>query len=455
MRGGASWPWLCVLAACGSKTGLAVGEYELSVGARDGGAPEDATIDATEPGDASADSGMGADAGHEADGGDGATGVDGSDAADDAGITCPHPVARGPLRQLAFSSATHFPTKSNAYSLTMGDFNGDCIPDLVLPFGDLVHASVLLGRGDGTFAPALDGANGSSTTYPINVAAGDFNRDGKLDVAITGAWFSVSSKGPAILLGNGDGIFQPGSVLDVNLASALAVGDLNHDSLLDIVLSGGGVLLGNGDGTFRVVAPGAGAIAGSPAGLSLADFNHDGVLDLAATSTAVAQVSLGNGDGTFQKPVVVTKGPQINSVASGDLNEDGQRDLVVSSEPDVVVGESGSILVFFGNGDGTFSAGPTFAAGPSPQSLILADLNLDGHLDIVDGAEPTGGARVTLGNGDGTFGTPIALPMSGYSRFDHMAVGDFNRDGKLDIAAAISGPPTGSSGASVLLNASQ
>jgi hypothetical protein len=347
----------------------------------------------------------------------------------------------------------HFASKTYAYSLAMGDFNGDCIPDLILPFGDFVHVGVLLGRGDGTFAPALDGANSASTTYPIDIACGDFNRDGNLDVVITGAWFSVSMKGPAILLGNGDGTFQPARILNANLSSAVVVGDVNHDSLLDIVLAGGGVLLGNGDGTFTSVTQAAGALAGSPVGLSLADFNHDGVLDVASTTSQVAQVSLGSGDGTFQKPVVVTRGPQLNSVASGDLDEDGKLDLVVSSEPDVVVGENGSILVFFGSGDGTFTAGPTLAAGPSPQSLILADLDLDGHLDIVDGAEPTDGVRVTLGNGDGTFRAPAAVPMSGYSRFDRLVVGDLNRDGKLDIAAAIS--TSGADGASVLLNVSQ
>jgi hypothetical protein len=456
MRGGACWPWFLALAACGSRTGLAIiGEQPL-VGAPDGASGNDATVDAGEGDDASTEAGDdGANDAEEvdaADGADGPDGADGADAPDDAG-TCPRPVARGPLRQLSFSSATHFASRSYAFSLAMGDFNGDCIPDLILPFGDFVHVAVLLGRGDGTFAPALEGASSASTTYPIDIASGDFNRDGKLDVVITGAWFSPTMKGPSILLGNGDGTFQPARVLDANLSSAVAVGDLNHDSVLDIVLAGGGVMLGNGDATFTVVSPPVSPLAGSPAGLSLGDFNHDGVLDLASTTTEVAEVSLGNGDGTFGKPVVLTKGPQLNSIASGDLNEDGRLDIVVSSEPDVVIGENGSILVFFGNGDGTFVTGPTLAGGPSPMSLILADLDLDGHLDIVDGAEPTAGVRVNPGNGDGTFRAAIALPMNNYSRFDRIVVGDLNRDGKLDIAAAIS--TLGTYGASVLLNVSQ
>jgi hypothetical protein len=452
MRRGACWPWFLALAACGSRTDLAVVGDHLLVGAPEGGPTgDDAAVDASEGDDAGAEAGTGDDGG--ADGADGADSADSADAPDDAGTTCPRPVARGPLRQLAFSSATHFASKTYAFSLAMGDFNDDCIPDLILPFGDFTHVGVLLGRGDGTFAPALDGANSPATTYPIDIACGDFNRDGHLDVVITGAWFSGSMMGPSLLLGNGDGTFQPARVLDTSLSSAVILADLNHDSILDIVLAGGGVLLGNGDATFTVVTPATGSVAGDPVGLSLGDFNHDGSLDLASTTTQLAQVSLGNGDGTFQKPVVITKGPQLNSIASGDLNEDGRLDLVVSSEPDLVVGENGSILVFFGNGDGTFATGPTLAGGPSPKSLILADLDLDGHLDIVDGAEPTAGVRVTPGNGNGTFRGPTALPVSNYSRFDRIVVGDLNRDGKLDVAAAVS--TFGTYGASVLLNVSQ
>jgi hypothetical protein len=344
-------------------------------------------------------------------------------------------------------------------SMAVGDFNGDGKPDLaILGSNGGPVVSVLLGNGDGTFQAPIE--------FPgpgYRSIVGDFNGDGKLDLAVADG----NSGTVSVLLGNGDGTFQaaPSYPAGVDPIS-IAVGDFNRDGKLDLVVANKGtiannftdssvlVLLGNGDGTFQAAAEYGPVV--NPYSVAVGDFNGDGNLDLAVADAgdplgggagAGVSVLLGNGDGTFQSAVTYDAGVRCFLVGVGDFNGDGKPDLAVLGPPD---------RVLLGNGDGTFQNAIPFPPGyytyTSP--LAMGDFNGDGKLDlVVADSNARGSVDVLLGNGDGTFQTPVnyGWGMDVTSGFAHVAVGDFNRDGKPDLFVGIS-LTGGGSVATVLLN---
>jgi hypothetical protein len=328
-----------------------------------------------------------------------------------------------PTASLSFATGA-YATGNLPFSVAVGDFNGDGKLDLAVADNG-GGVSVLLGNGDGTFQPAVSYAAGS---IPWSVAVGDFNGDGKLDLAVANA----GSDNVSVLLGNGDGTFQPA----VNYAAgvspnSVAVGDFNGDGKLDLALAdnGGGVsvLLGNGDGTFQ---PAVSYAAGTfPYSVAVGDFNGDGKLDLAvADNGGGVSVLLGNGDGTFQPAVSYAAGSIPWSAAVGDFNGDGKLDLAVANWG------SNNVSVLLGNGDGTFQPAVNYAAGVSPHSVAVGDFNGDGKLDLAVANMDSNNVSVLLGNGDGTFQPAVNFATGPFPV--SVAVGDFNGDGRLDLAVA-------------------
>ena len=193
------------------------------------------------------------------------------------------------------------------------------------------NGSVLGGNGDGTFTLLNEGMN--TGIGPLSIAAGDFNGDGFLDLAVVNGLDNAIS----ILPGNGDGSFTwiPGPTPG-NRPSALVASDLNGDGRIDLAVanladSSVSIFLGNGDGTFTLqstVATGTG-----PNSLTLGDFNGDGKVDLASANSTANTVSVlvGNGDGTFQNHLDSTTGSTPNSVVAGDFDRDGKLDLAVTN----------------------------------------------------------------------------------------------------------------------------
>jgi len=337
-----------------------------------------------------------------------------------------------PTSSVALSTVA-VPAGRGSFSVAVGDFNSDGKLDLVVANSGSNNVSVFLGKGDGTFKAAVNYGAGSG---PSSVAVGDFNGDGKLDVAVTN---NANNHGNvSILMGNGDGTFRAGMNFATGRnSSSVAIGDFNGDGNLDLVVANSAsnnisVLLGKGDGTFKAaVNYGAGS---NPSSVAVGDFNGDGKLDVAVSSfTNGVNVLMGKGDGTFKAPVsYAADGP--TSVAVGDLNGDGKLDLVVSN---IVTNQGFSnVGVLLGKGDGTFRPEVDYGAGSNPYTVAVGDFNGDGKPDLIvanagygDGLQSV---SLLLGNGDGTFQSMVEY--DGGSSPASLAVGDFNGDGRLDVA---------------------
>lgn len=319
-----------------------------------------------------------------------------------------------PIRTLSFSRTGYY-LGGGPMFLATADFRRVGKLDLVV--ADHNGAVwVLLGNGDGTFH--------SPTSYPAVACAqgltvGDFNRDGKLDLAVLGC-------GMAVLLGNGDGTFQPPIFYPTDASTQVVTADFRGNGKLDLAASGSGVsiLLGNGDGTFQpAVDYGTGDFT---TGVAVGDFNGDGKLDVAVSnySTGNMAVLVGNGDGTFRSPVFYpTDGCTRTSLMTADLNGDGKLDLAPGST------DCGTVAFLFGNGDGTFRRAVEYV-DVGAGLISVGDFNADGKVDFAAlTLQPT--IDIALGNGNGTFQPPLSFVASGHP-WDVLPA-DFNGDGRLDF----------------------
>ena len=348
------------------------------------------------------------------------------------------------------------------------DGAGSIAPTGTVSFLDTSSGNALLGTATlsaGTAGLIFVNTPTTATGYrPSAVAVGDLNGDGVPDLAVVnecGSDPNCGAESPGtvtILLGNGDGTFNATSVSPtVGLdPTAIAVGDFNGDGKQDLaVATAGGVwiLLGKGDGTFNTGEATSSAGSQSPA-IVVGDFNGDGIPDLAALAPGdTVAILLGNGDGTFTQTVASpVTGSNPKSIAVGDFNGDGYPDLAVvnecGSDPNCGAHSPGTVTILLSNGDGTFTAKtPSPEAGYYPSAIAAADFNGDGFLDlaVVPGCCGDYGTKPTLamlmGNGDGTFTlSPTSTYLPGpdpgydYGSYPFMGIGDFNADGFPGLA---------------------
>ncbi|HEU0116880.1 MAG TPA: VCBS repeat-containing protein, partial [Thermomicrobiales bacterium] len=324
-------------------------------------------------------------------------------------------------------------------ALAVGDFNRDGKLDLVTANAGSDNVSVFLGNGTGSFA--LTGESPfAAGTAPNGVATADFDRDGILDLAVAN---SGSDNNVSIFLGNGNGTFDPASTPTVTAGTtpaAVTIGDFNADGKLDLAVANNGsdnvsVLLGNGDGTFQS-AMNSGVGTG-PIALAVGDFDRDGVPDLAVVNSGGGvSILLGVGNGNFTQPVgsPFGVGTTPSAVAIGDFDSDGIPDLAVANSG------SSNVSVLLGNGNGTFAAAVNFAVDSSPSSVAAADWDGDGKPDLAVGNAGGDNVSILFGDGAGGFSSALAnafgSPFAVGSTPTALIAGDFNRDGKLDLAAA-------------------
>ncbi len=361
-----------------------------------------------------------------------------------ASVTAVNPAPGGGTSNVVFSpitistssvgfSSINVATGAAPETVATGDFNGDGKLDVVVANNNSDSVSILLGNGDGTFQPHVDYPVGSA---PSTVLVGDFNGDGILDLAVR----NQSSSTVSILLGNGDGTFQAAhNSATGNGDSRMVAADFNRDGKLDLATTNDGdgtvsILLGNGDGTFQ---PHVDYAAGrSPIPLAVGDLSGDGKLDLVVGSALgdTFSVLMGNGDGTFQGYITYPTISDPESVVLADFNGDGILDLAVFSETSGTPG----LEILLGNGDGTFRSLVDYPTGCGSNlndcTAATADLNGDGKLDLVVRNSPANTVQVLLGNGDGTFQNPLSFATG--SNPEQVVVGDFNGDGRLDLVVA-------------------
>jgi uncharacterized protein (TIGR03437 family) len=375
-------------------------------------------------------------------------------------------------------SENSYPLPSTSETgLVAWDFNGDGHLDLAVlqdPIGSAANGTValLLGNGDGTFGAATTIATGVPSG---SLALADFNGDGKPDLFVYGGLQSV------VLLSQGNGSFSAPVLSGIGpggVASAVAV-DLNGDGKVDVMLTTGDdvyVYTGNGNGTFNApIQSPTGGLPGAFIYLGYADFNGDGKIDylIANGVDSALYLAFGNGDGTFKAPQVYAAPANVGPVGIIPL-EDGNTAMVMGDsfsdslefffaspagqiglpsvqtlavaegeyqpavltadlngdkKPDLVVTVATGVLVELGNGDGTFASPVAYATNGIPVATAIVDLNGDGKPDLVT-TNPTG-ANVFLNNGDGTFRAGAGLTGNPWTR---LAVADFNGDGKPDVA---------------------
>jgi hypothetical protein len=322
------------------------------------------------------------------------------------------------------STAPHYAAGGFTAFVATGDMNRDGVIDLLTAAQVGGTVSVLLNRGDGTFAPRVAFATGGSS--PTALVVRDLDGDGILDVAVT----NQGTRDVSVLLGEGDGTLRLAgrhSVSEAGNASAFGItaGQFNGDAHLDLAIGGNAgvrLLLGAGDGTFVL---GALVPASGVNDVASGDFDGDGRLDVATAN----QVFLGNGDGTFGSGTYLSVSDAATFVAVADFNGDSRLDVART-----IAGVAGRVTIHLGNGDGTFAQSGTYGVGRAPFFGAAGDLNGDGRADLAVASQYDSSVRVLVSNTDGSF-----LPVVNYGYFafaQAVAMAPLDDDGRLDVAVA-------------------
>ena len=347
--------------------------------------------------------------------------------------------------QIDFDPAVNYVVGQNPSGVAVADFNGDLRPDMAVSSDAPDKVSILSNNGAGGFGAPVAVALGGGTA-PHGVAAGDFDGDEDLDLAVV-----LKNDDSVQLLINTSGSFAAGALSVVNglLPRDVVVGDLDQNGLPDVVTSNRdsndvSVLLNNAG----VLAGGVTYAAGQdPRGLALGHFNSDTFLDLAVSAHDSRQVSvlLNDGDGTFGAPIALSLGPDLRpeGVVAADLDRDGDMDIAASSSGDTL----NRATVFLRTGAGVFAAPSSYpVAGLNPDGIVAGDFDVDGLTDLATADQDSAQVSVLRNLGAAVFAAPVGLPVG--TTPGPLRASDLNGNGARDVVSA----NRDSSNVSVLIN---
>jgi FG-GAP-like repeat len=319
-------------------------------------------------------------------------------------------------------------------SIAVGDFNNDTWLDIVVANSETHNIELNLGHSDGTFKREMTHSTGAGS-YPYSVAVGDINNDQRLDIVV--AHFGMNSIGILFGLGNGSFITPPAIFTHSSRPIWINLADLNNDQQTDIAIADYGtqsvsILYGFGNGTFTEPIKHSTGDDSLPSAVIGGDFNNDNQTDLvvANTGTNSLGIFLRNKDGIFLEQIFYSTGrdSRPRSIAVGDFNGDTLLDIAVANYGAKNIG------VLLGRGNGTFANQTTYSIDPAnPYVISAVDFNNDKRIDLIISNEGTNNIGFLLGNGDGTFKIP-QMYFTGSSSSIAMATGDFNNDHQPDIS---------------------
>ncbi|CAF4955886.1 unnamed protein product, partial [Rotaria sp. Silwood1] len=337
---------------------------------------------------------------------------------------------------------------SHPYSIAVADFNNDLQLDIVVvnqdDLMDMAVANMRTSNVGILFGSVKVTGMGEAISFtgsapcPQSIAVGDLNNDSQLDVVV-GNYGMDNIK---IFFGDANGTFLTQTIFStgfLSLPTSVVVKDLNNNNQLDIVIANSGndnigILFGHGNGSFDGPITYSTDIGSNPQSVDIGDFNGDDQLDIVVANYGSKSVNilLKYDPGAFQSMIWYSTGTNSNpnSIAIGDLNNDGRLDIVVANRG------SGNIGIFFGYDNGTFSRQITFSIGSSsrPYSVAIHDFNNDSRLDIAVANFWSGDVVILLGYGDGTFTNQMRYSTGEDSGSIFVVVGDFNNDKRLDLA---------------------
>jgi hypothetical protein len=332
----------------------------------------------------------------------------------------------------SFQPRVDYPAGPGPYSLCPADFDGDGKPDLAVADVNASFVSILINRGNGTFATGVSCEIGSS---PASIVSADFDQDGRLDLAV------VSDSTVSILKNNGGATFAS----PVHFAAGatpwyVVTADLDGDRKPDLVVvdqgelrqSGSVVVFRNNARNGSLAYPSTYGVGINPSSAVAADLDGDGWPDLAVVNWVGSTVSIlrNNRNGTFGEPVNFNARGLYGhpyAITAADFDGDGHQDLAVAED-------GSSVSIYKNIGDGTFATGVQYLAGVMPQAIIAADFDGDGRPDLATANYNAASISVLENNGDGTFAGYVSFGVGNWPYA--IAAADFNGDWKIDLAVA-------------------